>query len=79
MSATTGDLLKMELMSNNQEYRDLAKEHQNYEIRVGELAALLYPSEEERLELATIKKKKLQVKDRMESILQNYKRKAASH
>lgn len=79
MSVSTGDLLKTELMTSNQEFRDLAHEHQRYENRLGELSALAYPNDDERLELATLKKKKLQIKDKMESILQNHKRKAASH
>jgi uncharacterized protein YdcH (DUF465 family) len=79
MSVSTGDLLKMELMANNQEFRELAQEHQRYDVRLGELSALPYPNDDELLELAMLKKKKLHVKDKMESILQNYKRKAASH
>lgn len=79
MSASTGDLLKMELLANNQEFRQLAQEHKNYETRLGELIALPYPNDDERLELAQVKKKKLLIKDKMESILQTHKRKAASH
>jgi uncharacterized protein YdcH (DUF465 family) len=79
MSSSTADLLKVELMTSNQEYRELAKEHQRYESRLGELAALQYPSEEERMEVVTLKKKKLHIKDKMESILQNYKRNNLGH
>jgi len=79
MSVSTGDLLKIELMANNQEFRQLVQEHKNYEVRLGELAALPYPKEDELLEAAQLKKKKLLIKDKMESMLQSYKRKAASH
>jgi uncharacterized protein YdcH (DUF465 family) len=79
MSVSTGDLLKMELIANNQEFRQLVQEHKTYEIRLGELAALPYPNDDERLETAQLKKKKLLIKDKMESMLQSYKRKAASH
>ncbi|KAF0239720.1 MAG: hypothetical protein FD167_4334 [bacterium] len=79
MSVSTGDLLKMELIANNQEFRQLVQEHKNYEMRLGELAALPYPSNDELLEVAQLKKKKLLVKDKMESMVQVYKRKAASH
>lgn len=79
MSASTGDLLKMELLANNQEFRQLAQEHKSYETRLNELIALPYPNDDERLELAQVKKKKLLIKDKMESILQTHKRKAASH
>ena len=74
MSTSTADLLKAELMSSNQEFRELAKEHQRYEFRLSELAALQYPSEEERIEQAILKKKKLYIKDKMESILLSHKR-----
>jgi uncharacterized protein YdcH (DUF465 family) len=74
MSTSTADLLKAELMTSNQEFRDLAKEHQRYESRLCELAALQYPSEEEKIEQAVLKKKKLYIKDRMESILRTHKR-----
>ena len=74
MSTSTADLLKAELMSSNQEFRELAKEHQRYECRLSELAALQYPSEEERIEQAILKKKKLYIKDKMESIVLSHKR-----
>ncbi len=79
MSVSTGDLLKMELIANNQEFRQLVQEHKSYEMRLGELAALPHPSEDELLEVAQLKKKKLLVKDKMESMVQVHKRKAASH
>jgi uncharacterized protein YdcH (DUF465 family) len=79
MSVSTGDLLKMELIANNQEFRQLVQEHKSYEVRLGELTALPYPNDDERLEAVQLKKKKLLLKDRMESMLQSYRRKAASH
>lgn len=74
MSTPTADLLKAELMNSNPEFRELAKEHQRYEERLSQLTALHYPSQEEMTEEVTLKKKKLQLKDRMEAILQSYKR-----
>ena len=79
MSRSTADLLRAELMTSNQEFRELAKEHQRYESRLSELAALQYPSEEERMELVILKKKKLYIKDKMESIIQNHKRNSLGH
>lgn len=79
MSSSNADLLKAELMNSNQEFRELAKEHQRYELRLGELASLRFPNEEERMEEITLKKKKLQLKDKMESIIQSYKRTAVGH
>lgn len=74
MSTPTADLLKAELMNSNPEFRELAKEHQRYEERLSQLTALHYPSQEEILEESTLKKKKLQLKDRMEAILQSHRR-----
>jgi uncharacterized protein YdcH (DUF465 family) len=74
MSTSTADSLRAELMTSNHEFRELVKEHQRYENRLSELAALQYPSEEERIEEVTLKKKKLYIKDKMESILRNHKR-----
>ncbi|MEW6731325.1 MAG: DUF465 domain-containing protein [Acidobacteriota bacterium] len=79
MSTSSADLLKVELMTSNPEFRELVKEHQRYEIRLSELASLPYPSEQERMEQAILKKKKLYVKDKMELILQNFKRNAIGH
>ena len=43
------------------------------EKRLSELAALHYPNADEQMEESTLKKKKLYLKDRMESILRRYK------
>jgi hypothetical protein len=75
---STADLLKAELMTSNQEYRELAKEHHRCEDRLEEINALSHPSQEEMVEAATLKKRKLQLKDKMEQILQNYKKNAVS-
>ena len=77
MSMSSVDSLKAELIASNPEFRDLAKEHQRYEARLCELAALPYPNEDEQLEEVTLKKKKLQIKDKMESIMQTHKRTGA--
>lgn len=79
MSKEISDSLKVELMASNQEYRDLVKEHQRYETRLNELASLAFPNEDEKQEQTTLKKKKLQVKDKIESILTSYKRSAVGH
>lgn len=60
------------LLKENQSFRDLAQQHQNYEKRLNELAELAYPNEDEILEESTIKQKKLAVKDEMYSIMNEY-------
>jgi hypothetical protein len=50
MDMTTIDPVRDELIRENQNFRDLVQQHQNYERRLTELAQLTYPNEEELLE-----------------------------
>ena len=50
---------------DNDEYRQLEVQHHEYESRLGELAEKAVLSDEEQVEETTLKKKKLQLKDRM--------------
>lgn len=80
MEITKVDSLKEQLMSNNPEFRELAREHGRYEERLSELSALAYPSDEEQLEETTLKKKKLAIKDQMYSLmLEHEKRSSTEH
>jgi uncharacterized protein len=80
MDVTTADLLKEELINQDPEFRELAREHTRYEQRLSELSALAYPSDEEQLEEVTLKKKKLVLKDQMYSIMmQHQKTESLSH
>jgi uncharacterized protein YdcH (DUF465 family) len=72
MDMTTIDPVRDELIRENQNFRDLVQQHQNYERRLTELAQLTYPNEEELLEETTLKKKKLNVKDEIYAMMQNY-------
>ena len=74
MDIATTDSLKEELISQNPEFRELAREHHKYEERLSELSALSYPSDEEQLEEITLKKKKLALKDQMYSMMMQYKK-----
>jgi uncharacterized protein YdcH (DUF465 family) len=60
------------LMREDSNFRELVQQHQNYEKRLSELASLTYPNEEELLEEATLKKKKLAVKDEIYTLLQKH-------
>ncbi|MDQ3816594.1 MAG: DUF465 domain-containing protein [Acidobacteriota bacterium] len=75
MEITNTDSLKEQLIMNDPEFRELAREHGRYEERLSELSALTYPSEEEQLEETTLKKKKLAIKDQMYSIMLQYQKK----
>ena len=78
MDIATTDTLKEELMGQDAEFRELAKEHRKYEERLSELSSLSYPSDEEQLEEITLKKKKLALKDQMHSMMLQYQRSHAS-
>lgn len=79
MSFSETEALKQHLLSNDTQFAALAREHSEYEKRLSELAALHYPSAEEQMEESTLKKKKLYLKDQMESILRRYKQESAGH
>ena len=56
------------LLKEDDEYRRLAEQHQELESRLDELLGNPYPSGADDFERITLKKQKLQVKDRMERI-----------
>jgi uncharacterized protein YdcH (DUF465 family) len=66
--------LKELLLQTDEEFHQLAAKHQELEGRVNELTAKPYLSEPEQLEEVTLKKRKLQIKDRMEDILRRHRR-----
>ena len=72
MDMTAVDPLRDELIRENQNFKDLVRQHQDYEKRLTELAQLTYPNDDELLEETTIKKKKLVVKDEIHEIMQDY-------
>ena len=72
MDMTTTDPVRDELIKENQNFRNLVQQHQSYEKRLNELAQLTYPNDEELLEETSLKKKKLNVKDEIYAIMQNY-------
>jgi uncharacterized protein len=65
--------LKAELLRTDEEFHNLAARHHELEDRLQELTAKHYLSEPEQLEEVTLKKRKLQLKDRMEDILRRYR------
>jgi uncharacterized protein YdcH (DUF465 family) len=57
-----------ERLLENEEYRKLEREHHEYETRLMRFVDKPLLSDDEQVEETTLKKKKLQVKDRMEAI-----------
>ena len=63
--------LKRQLLQSNDEFRQLATQHHDLDERIHSLATRHYLSEPEQLEEVTLKKRKLQLKDQMESMLRH--------
>ena len=76
MDMSTADPVRDELLKCNQVFRELVHQHEDYERRLSELAHLTYPNDDEILEEVTLKKKKLQIKDEIYSMMQRH---SASH
>ena len=66
--------LKALLLQTDEEFNKLAAKHHELEHRLRELTAKPYLSGPEQLEQVTLKKRKLQLKDRMEDILRRHRR-----
>jgi uncharacterized protein YdcH (DUF465 family) len=60
-----------QLLQTNDELHQLAVQHHELEDRLHELSERHYLSEPEQVEEVTLKKRKLALKDRMESILRH--------
>lgn len=61
--------LKELLLQTDEEFHQLAAKHHELEDRLHQLTAKPYLSEPEQVEEVNLKKRKLQLKDRMEDIL----------
>jgi uncharacterized protein YdcH (DUF465 family) len=72
MDMSTPDAVRDELIKSNPTFRELVHQHQNYEQRLHELAALTYPNDDEQVEESTLKKKKLLVKDEIYAMMHDY-------
>jgi uncharacterized protein YdcH (DUF465 family) len=66
--------LKALLMNTDEEFHHLATQHHQLEDRLHQLTAKHYLSEPEQIEEVNLKKRKLQLKDRMENILRERRR-----
>ena len=65
--------LRAVLLETDPEFSNLAQQHHQLEHRLHELTAKHYLSEPEHVEQVTLKKRKLQLKDRMELILRQHR------
>jgi uncharacterized protein YdcH (DUF465 family) len=72
MSVDTHELREL-LLHSDQEFRDLALRHHQLDDRLHELSSRPYLSESEQIEEVQLKKRKLQLKDKMEHILRHHR------
>jgi uncharacterized protein YdcH (DUF465 family) len=70
---TMAEDLKHLLIETNQEFRELASRHHTLDDRLHELESKHFLSDAEQFEEVSLKKRKLQVKDRMELMLRNFR------
>ena len=71
--------MKKKLLESNDEFRQLATQHHDLDERIHSLATRQYLSEPEQLEEVTLKKRKLQLKDQMESMLRLHRTGEPAH
>jgi uncharacterized protein YdcH (DUF465 family) len=65
--------LRAVLLQTDEEFHQLATQHHELDDRLQQLTAKPYLSEPEQVEEVTLKKRKLQIKDRMEDILRRHR------
>jgi uncharacterized protein YdcH (DUF465 family) len=72
MSLAEAQEVKSLLLQTNDQYRQLAERHHQLDDRLHQLTEKHYLSTAEQLEESTIKKRKLALKDQMESIARDF-------
>jgi uncharacterized protein YdcH (DUF465 family) len=71
--------LKRQLLQSDEEFKQLANQHHALDEKLHSLTARHYLSEPEQLEEVNLKKRKLLLKDQMESIMRRHRTGTASH
>ena len=74
MSAAEAQEVKNLLLTSDPQFRTLAEQHHQLDDRLHQLIEKHYLSATEQVEETNLKKKKLALKDQMESILREYAR-----
>jgi uncharacterized protein YdcH (DUF465 family) len=70
---TDAEAIRDRLLQSDEEFRQLSTKHQELDTRLHELSHKHYFSDSEQFEAATLKKRKLQLKDRMEDIVRQHR------
>lgn len=71
--------IRNHLVSNNAVFKRLVEEHQSYDSRLQELTSRPHKNENELMEQVQLKKQKLQLKDQMSRIIQEFRQGEMSH
>ncbi len=66
-------VLRDRVLKTDEEFRELAAKHQELATRLDQVSRHQHLSEDENDEQVLLKKRKLQLKDRMEDILRRYR------
>ena len=74
MSAAEAQEVKNFLLASDPQFRTLAEQHPQLDDRLHQLIDKHYLSANEQLEEVTLKKRKLALKDRMETLVREYAR-----
>ena len=74
MNVADAQEVKNFLLQSDQQFRQLAEQHHRLDDRLHQLIEKHYLSATEQFEQVTLKKKKLALKDQMESIVREYRR-----
>ena len=74
MNAAEAQDAKSLLLQQNDQYRQLAEQHHQLDHRLHELTDRHYLTASEQVEEATLKKRKLALKDQMENMAREYAR-----
>ena len=74
MNAADAQEVKNFLLQSDQQFRQLVEQHHQLDDRLHQLIDKQYLSTTEQFEQVTLKKRKLAVKDQMESIVREYRR-----
>jgi uncharacterized protein YdcH (DUF465 family) len=61
--------LRRQLLQTDEEFRTLSERHHELDVRLHQLSERSHLDDREQIEETTLKKRKLQLKDRMEDIL----------
>ena len=75
----SSDPLRENLLEQNEEFRQLSVQHEELDARISELSRQLYRTNTEELEEATLKKRKLQLKDQMETMVRRHRDRSDRH